>query len=521
VFRQPFVPTSERDVARYEQLLQHFRATVPADGCWIVTHLMFPGVLAARDYPSMILRVGGRRISQRLSRMIFVINNGSIEEGLVVRHTCDNKKCVRPEHLIKGTHLENAQDAVSRNRMARLTGDKNGHVKISDQQVRDVLVTGFAAGRSNAELARQLGVSAAQIRGIRQGRSRNTATGFEAPPKLIRQTARPPGTHNRDRPFTQRFLDEFVASVTRVNSPDPDVVGQCHIFYGGKTGGKGFVARDGYGRTRWEGVYRLAHHVAFRIKHGRWPRKNYDISHLCRVKRCVNPDHLAEVTRKEHTYYAAKRGWLREGHLGQRNNQQLTDDQIRYVKERFCGDPTITTARVAAELGGCVTAACVGDIRRGKTGSRVRVEGFVPTSCAEKTARGQDAGRAKLTEQQALMVRQRVRAERPEDIAAELGTSARQVRAIASGKSWKWLESATADADQSSWHTERAKTKAAEADIIRLFHEGKEQEEIRRLLGFNTRSPITAVLRKHGLRRRGVKKVPMYLPQTPAQIQST
>ena len=52
-------------------------------------------------------------------RASYLINNGEIGEGLVIRHTCDNPQCVRPSHLIPGTQLENMLDKVERDRAGR------------------------------------------------------------------------------------------------------------------------------------------------------------------------------------------------------------------------------------------------------------------------------------------------------------------------------------------------------------------------------------------------------------------
>lgn len=49
-------------------------------------------------------------------RVSYEINNGPIPPGLLVRHTCDNPKCVRPDHLLTGTHLDNARDSIERGR---------------------------------------------------------------------------------------------------------------------------------------------------------------------------------------------------------------------------------------------------------------------------------------------------------------------------------------------------------------------------------------------------------------------
>ncbi|UGO47583.1 HNH endonuclease [Morganella phage vB_MmoP_Lilpapawes] len=39
---------------------------------------------------------------------------GDIPAGMVVRHTCDNKRCVNPNHLLLGTRKENTHDMLER-----------------------------------------------------------------------------------------------------------------------------------------------------------------------------------------------------------------------------------------------------------------------------------------------------------------------------------------------------------------------------------------------------------------------
>ncbi len=41
---------------------------------------------------------------------------GELNAGQIVRHTCDNPPCVRPRHLIPGTHQDNMDDMVERRR---------------------------------------------------------------------------------------------------------------------------------------------------------------------------------------------------------------------------------------------------------------------------------------------------------------------------------------------------------------------------------------------------------------------
>jgi hypothetical protein len=57
------------------------------------------------------------------------------------------------------------------------------------------------------------------------------------------------------------------------------------------------VNRLGYGHFRWNGSIKGAHRVAYELAHGQIP-DNFEIDHKCKVRSCVNPDHLELVTHK-------------------------------------------------------------------------------------------------------------------------------------------------------------------------------------------------------------------------------
>jgi hypothetical protein len=69
---------------------------------------------------------------------------------------------------------------------------------------------------------------------------------------------------------------------------------ECWLWLGALRSGYGHVTitRDD-GRRSW-----YAHRVAYEMAHGEIPA-GMTIDHLCRNLRCVNPDHLEVVTRKE------------------------------------------------------------------------------------------------------------------------------------------------------------------------------------------------------------------------------
>ncbi len=57
-----------------------------------------------------------------LHRLVYASANGLLFEaikGIVVRHTCDNPRCIEPTHLIGGSLADNNRDRAERNRSAK------------------------------------------------------------------------------------------------------------------------------------------------------------------------------------------------------------------------------------------------------------------------------------------------------------------------------------------------------------------------------------------------------------------
>lgn len=51
-----------------------------------------------------------------MHRVMYEQKHGLIPNGMVIRHTCDEKTCININHLVLGTHLDNINDKISRDR---------------------------------------------------------------------------------------------------------------------------------------------------------------------------------------------------------------------------------------------------------------------------------------------------------------------------------------------------------------------------------------------------------------------
>ena len=100
----------------------------------------------------------------RAHRKIYIENYGPIPEGMIVRHTCDNRLCINPNHLVLGTHQQNSTDMVTRNRQAR--GEQVGTSKLTDDVVRMIR----SLSGSSRKLAEFFGCSGTTIKDIKKNK---------------------------------------------------------------------------------------------------------------------------------------------------------------------------------------------------------------------------------------------------------------------------------------------------------------------------------------------------------------
>jgi hypothetical protein len=86
---------------------------------------------------------------------------GPLPKGMLVRHTCDNPLCVKPDHLVAGTHQQNMDDRSERGRHAH--GARQGLAKLTDAIVAEARQLYATGKHRQKDLSVKYGVSQTTI----------------------------------------------------------------------------------------------------------------------------------------------------------------------------------------------------------------------------------------------------------------------------------------------------------------------------------------------------------------------
>jgi hypothetical protein len=107
-----------------------------------------------------------KRINYKAHRFSWFLVNGEIPAGLLVCHTCDNGKCVNPNHLFLGTYRDNVLDMIRKGRGNVLCGENDPKSKLTEEQVKVIKSLWKPRQYSQYRLAREFGVSRTTIQSI-------------------------------------------------------------------------------------------------------------------------------------------------------------------------------------------------------------------------------------------------------------------------------------------------------------------------------------------------------------------
>jgi hypothetical protein len=139
----------------FDKKFEKYAMPIPESGCWI-----WCGSISKHGYGKL---TEGRGKTLQAHRAAYENKFGKVKSGLVIRHICDVKSCVNPNHLVSGTQKQNIDDKVRRNRHAK--GETHGMSKLTEDQAKMIKMR-FVTSKEAHEM---FGISKTTARQIASG----------------------------------------------------------------------------------------------------------------------------------------------------------------------------------------------------------------------------------------------------------------------------------------------------------------------------------------------------------------
>lgn len=113
----------------------------------------------------------GHRL-QLAHRVSWRLANGIIPDGQFILHRCDNRACVRPDHLFLGSLLENYHDCVRKGRMPLRVGLQHHSGKLSDEMIKQIRARYVRGSTTMKSIGEEFGISTTYVSHLVNGRTR-------------------------------------------------------------------------------------------------------------------------------------------------------------------------------------------------------------------------------------------------------------------------------------------------------------------------------------------------------------
>lgn len=291
---------------------------------------------------------------------------GFLGSGYFACHTCDNRSCINPAHLVVGTAAENTGQMIGRDRKTPRRKSIPG-IGILSIALREIQ-TKYLSGTIKNHLAKEYGVQHETIIKILQT---NIPDNFTT--------------------VSPNFLGEIQDS-------------GCIIFQGSKDG-------PGYGRYLKNGKSKSVTRAVLAEKLGYELPASMDACHTCDNPSCINPEHLWAGTRTQNLLDASKKGRT-QGKSHPLSNAKLDWEKVREIRQKLAAGKRMKD--VAQEYS--VDRKTIHDIKYHVTWKEEGQEVPVPRMGGHLER--------KLTFAQAIEIRERIQAgESLAKIAQEFGVS--------------------------------------------------------------------------------------------------
>lgn len=307
----------------YKRLLSTSRVV---DEC-----IEWTGVLTSAGYGQVTYQSKNIKV-HKLSLMI-KLNLTELDHSIgntVIRHTCNNKKCFNPEHLILGTHVENAADRVGAGISNR--GEKSSSATITEELAQKIKLSKYPRNhkkyKPQKDRAKKFGVSLNIVSEIDCGRSWSHLKDKDGNDNLdkkdkINEKDRERRKSNKEVEWTDEMREEAKVKLeenSTLQIVDNEHTGTPCIYW---TGG---ISKDGYGMISIHGMSFRTHIVSCEIKYKRHRLEEEITRHLCGNRICINSEHLKFGTRNENSIDAIEHG---------SKVAKLTKEQVLEIREKY------------------------------------------------------------------------------------------------------------------------------------------------------------------------------------------
>ncbi len=145
--RDPVPPLNDREA--WTHYLKRW-CKVSDAGCW-----EWQRSRKSDEWPYGIVFFNGR--NHRVTRLVFQVFIGSLSDGQLVCHHCDNPACCNPDHLFAGTDFENFKDCQSKGRSVTV---------LTEAVVAEIRLAHGSGAETIRGIARRMGINEGTVYGV-------------------------------------------------------------------------------------------------------------------------------------------------------------------------------------------------------------------------------------------------------------------------------------------------------------------------------------------------------------------